>query len=90
MQTNQNQTREDIEAAIEGMKDNIYQLKHKLRWFILGFYVFCSGVVIAAIAFVANTVVTSYHIPNLNSIFQTIGISVGVISGLIGIGLVYS
>ena len=30
-----------------------------------------------------------YNIPNLNSIFQTIGISVGVISGLIGIGLGY-
>ena len=65
----------------------INECRHKLRWFIRGVYVLCSGVFIAAIAFVADTVVTSYNIPNLNSIFQTISISVAVISGLIGIGL---
>ncbi|SRR6266566_378412 len=90
MQTNQNQTREGIEAAIEESNEAIADCKHKLRWFIRGVYVFWFGVFIAATAFVADTVITSYNIPNLNSILQTIGISAGVISVLIGIGLGYS
>jgi len=89
MQTNQNQTREDVEAAIEESKETIDDCKHELRWFILGFNVFCLGVFIAATAFIVDTVVTAYNIPNLNSIVQTIGISAGVISGLIGFSLVY-
>jgi hypothetical protein len=90
MQTKLNQTREDVEAAIEVSKEAIDDCKHKLRWFNRGVYFSCSGVFIAAIAFVADIVVTSYNIPNLNSILQTIGFSVGVISILIGIGLGYS
>jgi hypothetical protein len=87
MQTNQNQTREDIEAAIEGLKDNIYELKHKLRWSMRAFFVFCSGVFIAAVSFLIVNADTPYNIPVLNSILQPIGFGAVVISILAGIVL---
>jgi hypothetical protein len=90
MQTNLNQTRADAEAAIEGMKDNIYECKHKLRWFIRGVFVFCSGVFIAIVSFIIVNVVTPFNIPVLNSILEPVGVGAVVISILIGIGLVYS
>lgn len=89
MQTNQNQTREDIEAAIEVNKEVIDDCKHKLRWFLRGFYVCCSGVVIAAISFLIVNAVTTFNFPVLNSILQPIGIGAVVISIIIGLGLGY-
>lgn len=80
MQTNQNQSREDVEEAIVLCKENITELRHNLRWFNRFVYVFWSGVFVAPICFISVNAITPYKVPVLNYILQPVGVIAVVIA----------
>src|SRR5215469_2328856 len=84
MATNQAQSREDSETAIETCKDEIYQHKHEIRWFLRGVRVFWLGI---AIGFVVFVVIFPFNVPYLQSLFASIGGVALALALIIGIGL---
>src|SRR6266699_3903095 len=82
MQTNQAQTRDEIEDEIERCKETIAEHVYALRWFTRGYRTFWAATVTTAICI---GLLSSFNIPILQPLLVTVGVVAGIIALVVGI-----
>ena len=84
MQTNQAQTRDEIEDEIERCKETIAEHEYELRWYTRGVHIIWPAIATSVISF---GILASFNIPVLHSLLITVGVVAVIIVIAVGISL---